>query len=171
MLAVLLASASSPAYAQTFLPEPLPRGGRPMAYAVGPRHDPRHRSESLDGTRQMDEDSKQVDVVVEASVLFGKDSDVLQPRGLDELDRIAARLAPRQKGLLEVVGHTDDLGPSEHGLDLSRRRAARVASHLRPRLPAGITLKESGMGEAQPRVPNDSEVNRAKNRRVELHLR
>jgi hypothetical protein len=60
----------------------------------------------------------------------------------------------------------------QHGLVLSRRRAAAVAQVLRPNLDkADYPFSVSGRGEADPAVPNTSEKNRRLNRRVEWTYR
>ena len=70
------------------------------------------------------------------------------------------------------MGYTDDLGSAQHGLVLSRQRAAAVAGVLRPQLDqTDYPFSVSGRGEADPAVPNDSEKNRKLNRRVELTYR
>ncbi|GAB3705214.1 hypothetical protein GCM10028815_16120 [Mariniluteicoccus flavus] len=172
MVALLLLGSATPAYAKTIAPTPLPRDATPRTYPIQSATDLTHRQESRDGRQQTAESTTSLDVVIEASVLFGKDSDVLGPNAAAALDEVARRVTARRgSGRLEVVGFTDDLGSDAHGLDLSRRRAAHVAAYLRPRVPAGTAVTEQSRGEADPRVPNTSEENRAKNRRVELHLR
>jgi flagellar motor protein MotB len=82
------------------------------------------------------------------------------------------RLQRRGRGKITIVGYTDDLGSAQHGLVLSRRRAAAVARVLRPNLDeADYPFSVSGRGEADPAVPNTSEKNRKLNRRVELTYR
>ncbi len=125
----------------------------------------------LEGAAQVAQSAARVDVVLDANILFGKDSDVLQPAALARLQEVAKAIAGGGRpGRLAVDGYTDDLGSAEHGLDLSRRRAAAVEAVLRPALPASIVITATGHGEASPAYPNTSEANRAKNRRVELHF-
>jgi type VI secretion system protein ImpK len=77
------------------------------------------------------------------------------------------------RGTVQVVGHTDNEPirslrfPSNH--ILSQRRAESVEQLLRERLP-GRTLSAEGRADTQPLVANDSAVNRALNRRVEITL-
>ena len=69
---------------------------------------------------------------------------------------------------VEIQGHTDDDGTDEENLVLGRRRAEAVLSHL---VANGIDpgrLSALGVGEAEPKVPNDSLNNKAVNRRIEL---
>lgn len=110
-----------------------------------------------------------IDVVLDSNVLFAKDSDRLQPKARTVLVDLAAQIRSHGPGQLEITGYTDDLGSAEHGLELSRRRAAAVATQL-GKLP-GVRVTTMGKGEQDPAVPNTSESHRAQNRRVEIHYR
>lgn len=104
-----------------------------------------------------------------ANVSFAKDSAVLLPAATQRLKRVAEQLAAQPPGNLSIVGYTDDLGSAEHGLVLSRQRADAVKAALGGVL-GKFTVTVEGKGEADPLVPNTSENNRAKNRRVEIQL-
>jgi OOP family OmpA-OmpF porin len=69
---------------------------------------------------------------------------------------------------VEVQGHTCDLGDAAYNMDLSDRRANAIKDYLISQGIAADRLTAKGYGEERPRFPNDSEANRAKNRRVEL---
>ncbi|MCO6671652.1 OmpA family protein [Cutibacterium avidum] len=106
---------------------------------------------------------------LDASVLFAKDSDVVRPEGLKVIDRAAKQLAAmKPSGAVTVTGYTDNLGTKEHGLDLSKRRAAAVAKVLGPKLPSGTKIATAGKGEADPVASNDTEEGRRLNRRVTI---
>ncbi len=69
---------------------------------------------------------------------------------------------------IEIQGHTDDIGSADHNMQLSKLRAGAVKNFI---LLYGIStsrLVAQGYGMTTPLVPNDSDENRAKNRRVEL---
>lgn len=68
----------------------------------------------------------------------------------------------------KVEGHTCNIGEEGYNLDLSKRRAAAIQSTLVSSGVGGSRLVTAGLGETQPKVPNDSEPNRAQNRRVEI---
>ncbi|WP_394277517.1 OmpA family protein [Luteococcus sp.] len=102
--------------------------------------------------------------VLNSNVVFTKDSATITPAATRRLEEIAGRLRGKKAGHLVIVGHTDDLGSAEHGLELSQRRAQAVADQLGQL--DRITVKVEGRGETQPAAPNTSEANRAKNRRV-----
>lgn len=104
---------------------------------------------------------------LDSEVLFGKDSARLRPAARKIIEDLARQLRRGGPGRITVTGHTDDLGPAEHGLRLSRRRAAAVADLLDNALgPDWPKIKIVGRGEADPAVPNTSEKNRRLNRRV-----
>ena len=69
---------------------------------------------------------------------------------------------------VEVQGHTCDLGDAAYNLSLSDKRANAIKDYLVSQGIAADRLTARGYGEDRPRFPNDSEANRAKNRRVEL---
>jgi OmpA-OmpF porin, OOP family len=69
---------------------------------------------------------------------------------------------------VEVQGYTCDLGAAEYNRQLSDRRANAIKDYLVSQGIAADRLTARGYGEDNPRFPNDSEANRARNRRVEL---
>jgi len=98
---------------------------------------------------------------------FGKY--IVLPASYPELKRIA-KIIERYDLKVEIDGHTDDVGDDESNLVLSDKRALAVKDYL-----VRIGCKEemlitNGYGESKPLHPNDSDANRAKNRRVELRL-
>ncbi len=84
---------------------------------------------------------------------------------LDKLQKIFAEY-PETNILIE--GHTDDVGTAEYNMGLSERRAQAVGDYLKA---AGISpsrLIVKWYGESQPKVENNSDANRALNRRVQF---
>ncbi|MBN1182350.1 MAG: OmpA family protein [Bacteroidales bacterium] len=72
---------------------------------------------------------------------------------------------------ITVVGHTDSDGSEEYNLDLSYRRAKHSLESILTDCDSITNLiSASGRGEQEPLVPNDSEENKAKNRRVEIKI-
>ena len=69
---------------------------------------------------------------------------------------------------IEILGHTDDKGTNAYNQRLSQRRAASASSYLRSQGIANARVTTKGLGETDPKVPNDSEAGRADNRRVEF---
>jgi outer membrane protein OmpA-like peptidoglycan-associated protein len=83
----------------------------------------------------------------------------------------ARSLAPDLgEGPVTVVGHTDSKGGAAYNRCLSRRRAAAAARVLRAVAPAARFVVR-GAGEREPVAANRREAGRARNRRVEIHVR
>jgi outer membrane protein OmpA-like peptidoglycan-associated protein len=102
-------------------------------------------------------------------IQFDFDKDTIKPDSAPTLDEIARLLKADPSLRLTVVGHTDAKGTPEYNLDLSRRRANAVVAALLQQHDIDATrLAMRGAGASEPLVPNDSEENRARNRRVEL---
>ena len=90
------------------------------------------------------------------------------------IDRIAAALK-KTTGAIVVTGHADAqpiVNPHLHAsnLELSAARARSVAQMLAAKLGAPGRVSAEGKGEAEPLAPNDSDANRARNRRVVITL-
>jgi OOP family OmpA-OmpF porin len=86
------------------------------------------------------------------------------------LDKIAAFMAEHKDVHLVAAGYTDDVGSRDYNEGLSKKRAEMVGNYLKSK-----GVEESRMvllwyGLTNPIVPNDSDENRAKNRRVEIKL-
>lgn len=101
---------------------------------------------------------------------FDINSAVVKPAFGPTLSKIAREVATFDKTVLHVIGFTDDTGSESYNRELATRRASAVASTLRADgvLPERIQIE--GRGEIDPRVPNTSAANRAKNRRVEIYI-
>ena len=69
---------------------------------------------------------------------------------------------------IEVQGHTDNKGQPAYNLKLSDRRANAVMKALVARGIDASRLRAKGYGMTRPIVPNDTEQNRALNRRSQF---
>ncbi len=86
------------------------------------------------------------------------------------LDIMAALINAHPEWSLYITGHTDNVGGDVANLDLSLRRASTVRDEMLARgVPEG-QLGVLGAGARQPKVPNDSEENKALNRRIEFEI-
>ena len=109
-------------------------------------------------------------VTFDSGLLFDFDSDQLRDASRQNLDNLAKSLASFGDSKLLLVGHTDNTGTDSYNLDLSRRRAAAVASYLIGHGVPSARISASGRGETEPIAPNDTDADRQKNRRVEVAI-
>lgn len=106
---------------------------------------------------------------LDSEVLFNTGKHELKPEGIAAVEALAEQIKLFPKGSIVIEGHTDDVGSDASNQTLSQRRAESVAKALKKVVqnPA-FQWKEVGYGERKPIVPNDSDENRQKNRRVEI---
>lgn len=108
-------------------------------------------------------------VEVQGQIFFDFDRASIRPVSDPLLDEIAATLTGHPElGRVEIQGHTSDEGTTAYNQDLSQRRAESVRDALVRRGVARDRLVPRGYGESTPLVPNTSQANRERNRRVEL---
>lgn len=97
-------------------------------------------------------------------VRFAYNSAALPAQALP--DSIVALL--RKARRIELAGHTDSVGTDEYNMRLSRARAEAVRDALIRRGIASDRIALSAYGRSRPIAPNDTDVGRALNRRVEI---
>ncbi|MDR2285691.1 MAG: OmpA family protein [Sphingobacterium sp.] len=99
---------------------------------------------------------------------FDTDKSNLTTDGKDVVQQIATALKKESKLTINIEGHTDNTGDAAHNKKLSGERANAVLNALTADGIDKSRLKAQGFGAERPLVANDSESNKAKNRRVEL---
>ncbi len=100
---------------------------------------------------------------------FDFDSATLRPAARATLDELLASIEDGVLvGSVQVGGHTCDIGSERYNQGLSERRAQAVVDYLVAGGMAVDRIVATGYGETSPRVANDSEQNRSRNRRVEI---
>lgn len=103
-----------------------------------------------------------------SEITFAFDKSDIQPQFRDSLARVATTLQDYESSLIDVVGHTDNVGSDAYNMELSQRRANSVANFLTGQGVNPRRVMAYGQGEAHPIASNDAESGRARNRRVEL---
>jgi OmpA-OmpF porin, OOP family len=104
------------------------------------------------------------------NVHFETAKSILQPSSFVELNEIVEYMKINDKEIIEIAGHTDNVGQDADNLKLSQARAESVRNYLIKKGVAAIRLKAKGYGASQPVADNDSEEGRQKNRRTEVRL-
>jgi outer membrane protein OmpA-like peptidoglycan-associated protein len=118
------------------------------------------------------------DVVLESEririnnqILFEFGSDRIAPSSFRLLDDVARVLLEHPDvSPVMIEGHTDSIGSRAINLDLSKRRARSVENYLVGKGVVRTRLRSQGYGFDRPLVPNDTPLNRAKNRRTEFKV-
>ena len=116
------------------------------------------------------------EVNVSDQFLFDKGRADLKPSGREVLQRLAEEFS-RSSGQVEVVGHTDN-APIRGTLsrkfptnwELGAARAAAVVRFFEEYGVSEARLSVISQGSGRPLVPNDSEENRGRNRRIEIRV-
>ena len=107
--------------------------------------------------------------LVTYGIYFDVNKDVVKPESYGTLKGIADVLKENAVVKVKIVGHTDSDGADAANMDLSKRRGASVKdAFVKDFAIDASRLESDGMGETQPIAPNDTPVNKALNRRVEL---
>lgn len=99
---------------------------------------------------------------------FDVDKSNVTSDGKEVIDQIAGALKKEPLLKIAIEGHTDNTGDAAHNKKLSNDRANTVLNALVSNGIEKTRLSAKGFGAEQPLVANDSEDNKAKNRRVEL---
>ena len=102
------------------------------------------------------------------AIYFREGSARLDQASRPALDAVVDVVGKCPQFKVEVAGHTDSDGSDEENMALSKRRAAAVVEFVRAAGIPAARLSASGYGESRPVQPNDSEKNKALNRRIEF---
>ncbi len=104
------------------------------------------------------------------NITFRTGSADLNAQFFKVLDGVASVARKYDKTIIEIAGHTDNVGGVEFNRQLSQRRANAVAQYLMSRGVAESRIMTAGGGEDHPIASNSTEPGRAANRRVEVTL-
>ena len=104
-------------------------------------------------------------------ILFDFDSTAIKSSLRSDLGALAANLQRYPGSLVDITGHTDNVGTAEYNRDLSYRRANSVAAVLISNGVSAGRIRTIGMGEDQPIATNLTAEGRALNRRVDIVIR
>ncbi|GAA3915682.1 OmpA family protein [Chitinophaga oryziterrae] len=111
-----------------------------------------------------------INVTFNSGVLFGFDKSDLTPTAQTNIKQLATILNKYPDTYVRVEGHTDTTGTDAYNNALSERRATAVANYLKAQGVAASRVQTFWYGSKQPVVPNNSDANKAKNRRVEFSI-
>ena len=114
-------------------------------------------------------------VSVAEQLLFNSGSTVVDPKGVAAIGQLASALKGATDINIMVEGHTDDvpMRPSKNMADNWDLSVLRATSISRILIDGGVDPKQitsAGKGEFNPVAANDTNENKAKNRRTEIIL-
>ncbi|HVF98194.1 MAG TPA: OmpA family protein [Flavisolibacter sp.] len=101
-------------------------------------------------------------------VLFGYDQAELGTSAQTSLGKLVKILNAYPDTDIQIIGHTDSKGSDDYNQALSERRANSVATYLRSNAITSTRVKAVGKGETDPVAANETDDDRALNRRVEF---
>jgi outer membrane protein OmpA-like peptidoglycan-associated protein len=104
------------------------------------------------------------------NITFAFDSSNLQPQFYPVLDNVAGTLNQYNQTVIEVAGHTDNVGTDAYNQQLSLQRANAVSAYLGGKGVLQQRMMIVGAGETRPIASNDTDAGRAQNRRVEITI-
>jgi outer membrane protein OmpA-like peptidoglycan-associated protein len=86
------------------------------------------------------------------------------------LEDVARIMKERPEMKVKITGHTDNVGTDEANMTLSMRRADAIKTYLVGRGVGSERLLTDGKGESSPIDTNDTDLGRARNRRIEFSV-
>ena len=123
------------------------------------------------------QEGNKVRITMPLDNLFKSGSAVMQDEGLNWVQQLAKTLTDTTYQEIRVEGHTDNTpikSKAKVGFngnwELSTARAANIVQYLAANGIPQNKLSAVGYADSRPLVPNDSEANKAKNRRVEFSI-
>ncbi|MDF2449280.1 MAG: outer membrane protein OmpA family [Bacteroidota bacterium] len=94
----------------------------------------------------------------------------LKQESFSELNRLVKLMEQNPTMEIALGGHTDNVGSEESNVKLSSDRAKAVLNYLVLKGISQSRITSNGYGKSKPVVENDTEENRALNRRVEFTI-
>jgi outer membrane protein OmpA-like peptidoglycan-associated protein len=108
--------------------------------------------------------------VIINNIFFDYDKYELKSESTPELKRLTEFLIKNSKLKVIIEGHTDETGSNEYNLKLSENRADAIKKYLFDNGIKEDRITIKGYGKTKPIASNDTEENRARNRRVEIRF-
>lgn len=105
--------------------------------------------------------------IVLKNVLFENNKSTLKSESFIELDKLASQLK-KSEMIVELRGHTDNVGDEIKNIELSLARAQAVKDYLISKKVDQSRIYCKGLGGSEPIANNKKEEGRALNRRVEM---
>ncbi len=103
-------------------------------------------------------------------VYFESGKAIITTASFKELDLLVEYLQLKKNLVIEISGHTDNVGNPELNLKLSQDRANAVRDYLVKKGIATSRVIPKGYGDTKPIASNDTDAGKQKNRRTEVRV-
>ena len=103
-----------------------------------------------------------------ANIQFESGTSIMSAGNEQIIDEIVLAMNNNPELIIEIRGHTDNIGTENNNMDLSLARAQSVASAIVQKGIMKNRLIPKGMGESEPLYSNENEEQRKQNRRTEF---
>jgi len=104
------------------------------------------------------------------NILFETGRATLKDESIPELNRVVDFMWENRNVIIEISGHTDNVGSDTYNKKLSEDRAKSVARYIILKGIPRERIEFKGMGEEEPIASNETSQGRQKNRRVEFEI-
>ena len=104
--------------------------------------------------------------IIMEGILFDTGSSRIKKSSEIVLDKVAQTMIENPDIVVEIQGHTDNVGARTSNLKLSQARADAVAKYLVTKGVAAVRMTTKGMGPDSPVASNDTAEGRQQNRRI-----
>ncbi|MEM6642953.1 MAG: OmpA family protein [Bacteroidota bacterium] len=104
------------------------------------------------------------------NLYFETNSHELNDRSRSEIINLSELMKSTPGLIIQIEGHTDDVGNAKYNMTLSQKRANAVLNALIEKKIDQTRLKSVGFGDTKPRSSNTSEKSRQSNRRIEFRV-
>ena len=105
-----------------------------------------------------------------SGIQFETGKSIIKPNSYGILDKVAQIFTENPEYIVEIQGHTDNVGKSELNMALSDARAQAVRNYMLKKGIAPERMTAHGYGDTMPIADNATKAGRAKNRRVEFKI-
>ncbi|NOS56191.1 MAG: OmpA family protein [Cyclobacteriaceae bacterium] len=103
-------------------------------------------------------------------LIFEMGRAVINPKSYASLDEVVAMMKDNTKVVIQLEGHTDNIGNAEKNMELSRDRVEAVKKYLTSKGVSKDRVKTKAFGGTQPLSTEGTEQAKALNRRVEMRV-
>lgn len=108
--------------------------------------------------------------VILNNLIFAQGKAAIDPKSYPELNEVAQMMKESQKVVIQLEGHTDNVGNASANMKLSEERVEAVKKYLVAQGISKNRVKTKAFGGTQPLRNEMTPEARAKNRRVEMRI-